>query len=105
MIRVTDDYCIKVDPLNYAVWKDSHKVDKKGVPIMPVIGYLESLPKALEFILKRSATDALCTDDEISLKEAIEIVNAKYDEVIKLILQAVPDVHVSVSNEPVRSRK
>lgn len=105
MIKINDTYCITVDPLNYAVCKDYHKKDKKGRPITSPVGYFDSLPKALEFILKRSAADALCSDDEISLKEAIEIISAKYNEVASLIHQAVPEARFNPSSESVRARK
>ena len=103
MIRVNNTYCINVDPLNYIVCKDAHKKDKHGRDVMNVVGYLETLSKALEFIIKRSDSDVLTTAEEISLREAIDRLDKNHSEMVELIRQAVPNVHVNLSNSPIRS--
>ena len=41
----------------------------------------------------------------ISLREAIDILNKNHSEMVELIRQAVPNAHVNLSNSPVRSQK
>ena len=96
MIRINDDYVINVDPLNYVVCKDLHRIDKRGYQVMQTLGYLDSLPKALAFLVRKLQTEDLISDDEISLKEAIERMNSRFEEMEKLIKESVPDVRVDM---------
>ena len=82
MIRVNEDWVIMVDSLNYMPCKDLHRkkkekckdgtyteVDDYGNPI----GYFSTLSSALSAIMQKNFRDAV-KDDEISLKDALKIV-------------------------------
>ena len=96
MIRITDKYVILVDDLNYTVAIDRHKVsvDKetgKERPVYTPIAYVSGLDAAIETIARKITTDVLKTDEEISLEEALSVINDIYKAFIETIKEAIPE--------------
>lgn len=59
MIRVNDDYVIKVDSMCYTSMRDRHKTDKNGSPVFDTIGYYSTLKQAVRGIVKYKCKDCL----------------------------------------------
>lgn len=89
MIRVNNDYIVDVDDMNFIAKEDKHKTitDKNGITknVYYTIGYYGTLEGALDGI-RRDMIKKNLTEGEVSLKEAIEVINkANYE--FKEILQ------------------
>ena len=89
MIRVNDNYIVDVDDMNFIAKEDKHKTntDKNGITknVYYTIGYYGTLEGALDGI-RRDMIKKSLAEGEVSLKEAIEVINkANYE--FKEILQ------------------
>ena len=89
MIRVNNDYIVDVDDMNFIAKEDKHKTstDKNGITknVYYTIGYYGTLEGALDGI-RRDMIKKSLAEGEVSLKEAIEVINkANYE--FKEILQ------------------
>ena len=91
MIKVTDEYFINVEEMNYIVCKSTNRTDKKtGKKIYSSIGYFGDIRAALKYIMDYSAMKAVKTDAESSLAEAIRKSTESYETVLSAIRSAVP---------------
>jgi hypothetical protein len=97
MIKVTEDYVIQVDDLNYTVCENKPytSIDKKSgrdSTRYPIVGYCSSLENALSLVRGRLIRDALKNGDR-SLSEAIETVQkitADFQQIIADAMKGEP---------------
>lgn len=91
MIRIDEDYIIKVDENNYTACRDLHKtrVDKSGNESMSVdvIGYYSNLKQACKGILEYKVRKSLM-DNEHTLETAILTLNSIYLEFSTILIKA-----------------
>ena len=92
MIRLTDDYVIFVNDLEYAVCEDKHKkqVDKDGNErdVYTTIGHFMSLEGAIKFARNWSINRQL-SDGTYTLEDALREVrkiNAEFTDIMERVL-------------------
>lgn len=88
MIRVNDDYFIRVDSDNYTACRDKHKTDKKGNALYTVVGYYSNLEGAIRGIIKDINARAFDADT-YTLQEALEVIkqsNKVFIDMLKAVL-------------------
>ena len=83
MIRVNHNYVVDVDDMNFIAKEDKHKsnTDKNGITknVYSLIGYYGTLEGALDGI-RRDMIKKKLADDEVSLKEVIDIIKQANEE-------------------------
>lgn len=94
MIRITDDYVIDVDSLNFTVKKDKHKmtIDKDGneKPAFDNVGHFITLENALKCVRNELFRNKI-SDVEIDLESAIKEFKKTNDEFVSVFKKAVND--------------
>lgn len=92
MIRINSKYVIFVNGENYTVAVDAKRKDqKKGTPVYVPVAYCSGMNVALKNIAKRMTGDALTTEKEMSLGEAIAIIQKVGADLERQIRNAIPD--------------
>ena len=100
MIRVNDDYIIDVDPHNYIVKRDLHKVrvtlnDKTGEetrsPLYYTVGYFGDIPSAVRGII-RDMNKLGLSEGIHTLTEAVKIVQDNNKQFYDLLDRAFEEV-------------
>lgn len=95
MIRIDEDYIIKVEEKNYIACRDLHKtrVDKAGNESMSVdvIGYYSNLKQAIKGILEYKVRKSLM-DNEHTLESAISTLNSIYKEFATTLVKATGEM-------------
>ena len=92
MIRISSKYVIIVNGENYTVAVDAQRKDpKKGTPVYVPVGYCSGMDVALMYIAKHMTGDALTTEKEMSLGEAIAIIQKACADLERQIRNALPD--------------
>lgn len=98
MIRINENWVVDVDEYNYTLKRDlHHKTTKKKpdgttaiIDAYKIRGYYSNLQSALNRILDEMLIDNYNNDKEISLKEAIQIMEScvkEWREITKDILE------------------
>ena len=91
MIRIDEDYIIKVDENNYTACRDLHKtkVDKAGNESMSVdvIGYYSNLKQAVKGIWEYKVRKSLM-EEEHTLETAISVLQQAYKEFETVLVKA-----------------
>lgn len=80
MIRVTHDYVIGTDIMNYIVYKDTHNLkrdDKGRSSRYKAVAYMSNLKESLEFIADRMTKEEL-EKREYTIQEAVAITERCY---------------------------
>ena len=89
MIRVNHNYVVDVDDMNFIAKEDKHKssTDKQGNKrdIYVTLGYYGTLEGALGKIRDDMIKKKLA-DDEVSLKEAIDIIKQANEEFKEMLV-------------------
>lgn len=84
MIKLTNDFVIEVIDRNYILERDMHKNNKKGKPIINILGYYSTLPGAI-----RACADAMSKEElqkaDFSLKEAVNIITESHRKIETLL--------------------
>jgi len=101
MIRVNDDYIIDVDPHNYIVKRDLHKVkvtvddetgeEKTRTPQFYTVGYFGDVPSAVKGII-RDMNRLELSEGVHSLTEAVNIVQENNKQLYDLLNRAFEEV-------------
>lgn len=102
MIKINDVWFISVDQYNYALQKKgSKKKDKDGAVVVNEngepeyvyvsYGYYTTFEKALEAFAKTVCRETLIEND-MTIVDAVKLINSKYDEMRKTIKSIVHDV-------------
>lgn len=84
MIRITEDYTVDVDSLNYTAKVDLHTTDKKGNLRTKTIGYYSTLRDAVAGIVEYDARQNL-SGGEKTLEEAIKILDNRANRIEELL--------------------
>ena len=90
MIRVNDDYYIRVDSDNYTACRDKHKTDKKGNALYNVVGYYSNLEGALRGIIKDMNARAFESGTH-TLQEALEVIKSSNEVFTRMIREVLDD--------------
>lgn len=85
MIKLIDDYVIKVDSNNYILCIDKHKLNKKGERVYENISYHSTLNGAIYACRNDIIKNQLATVDIMSLNQALNVI-AKYNEEFENLL-------------------
>ena len=93
MIKVNDTFSIVVSNTDYAVVKQTGKMDKDGREVLKYLTYHSDLPDALNRIAKFTVRDAV-KDGDMSLSEAVERITEALDRLKDDIRKTCPDVKV-----------
>lgn len=95
MIRIDEDYIIKVDENNYTACRDLHRtrVDKAGNESMGVdiIGYYSNLKQACKGILEYKVRKSFMAEEH-TLETAISTLNSIYKEFDTILVKATGGV-------------
>ena len=96
MIRLTDDYYIDMDERNYVLCWDYKKIDpKKKTRLYRPLGYFGRMQELLDFWAERVAKQHLMDDkDEMTISEAVAIIQRELDNCKKIVRDAIPDITV-----------
>lgn len=96
MIRVNDNYAIRVDDRQFIAMEDKHKTDKSGCPVFETIGYYGKLGDAIKGIARKEYGKEFQAKD-YSLNDAIR----KIEEVDKKFTDLLADKlsEIGVVNE------
>jgi hypothetical protein len=99
MILINDNWAITTDSNSYNVCKKIFNTDKetgeKKVAWSPVT-YHSSLQDAIKALVKRFDRIALKTDEEMTLQDAIKVLEENHMKMKVLIEGAVPDIEVKL---------
>ena len=100
MIRIDDNYCIKVDEFNYTLCKVKTNLSgkNKGQEYYESVGYYRDIIQALEAYGKQIVHQALLNGN-MTLSEALAGIRDSWEQVAKTIHEACPDYHVIKSDE------
>ena len=90
MIKINDEYFIKSELYDFALLRDLHTTNKKGVPIYSTLGYYGTITACLEAALKDAKKARLRKGETISLAEAIDIIrecDQEFADILKKTLK------------------
>ncbi|HAU87272.1 MAG TPA: hypothetical protein DCW90_17835 [Lachnospiraceae bacterium] len=102
MIKINDVWSIAVDPYNYALQKRGSQkknkdgslvTDKNGNPQYLYIsyGYYNTLEKALAAFARNTCRESLI-DKDMTVGEALQLIDSKYNEMCELIKKLTHDI-------------
>lgn len=88
MIKIKDNYYVKVSELNYTAIEKRKGVNKKGEEIdsLKTIGYYSNLTSAIKGIRDYVIDNQLDTEEDIKLEDAIKVIK-KITEEFKVVLE------------------
>jgi len=89
MIRINDDYLISVEPCEFCVRADMHKVDEKGKEVTDILGHYGSLESAIKGVKNEMIRNCL-SNGEYTLESALRCVvdiNTEFIEILKKVME------------------
>lgn len=94
MIRVSNDYVIDVDEMNYVVKRDEHRErydskSKKHYQSYDPIAYFRTLEQAIYYLAERDAA-AEISKGEVGLSDAVRIIDRAHQRIAEAVHGAIP---------------
>lgn len=84
MIKLINDYVVRVDTMSYTLMVDTHKKDKKGNDLYKTVGYYSTLSSAIKGCIKDINRSKLAVDT-ITLEEAVKVIMESNESVTDLL--------------------
>lgn len=102
MIRINDDYLIRIDRYEFAVMKDMHRTaTKKGktIPVYDCMGHYSSLERALQGVIDANR-HAVGETLDCDLKDAVTVLSRSETALLEAIKAAFPHKRIKVEEVP-----
>ena len=93
LILIDDEYAISVDGIDYSLRRIRYN-QKTGKRRADVIGYFSSIQKCLTTYVNEKTHDAVDQCYDLSIKEALKLMQKSLDEAKELIKESFPEYEV-----------
>lgn len=93
MVKLNNEYIVRVDENNYTLMRDRKKFDKEGRPLYETIGYYADLAQAVNGAIQHT-TRCRLSEGVCDLCKAIRIIrecNAEFKDLLKELMEEKHD--------------
>lgn len=102
MIRINDDYLIRINQYEFAVMKDMHRTKKdhgKDFHVYDCMGHYSSLERALQGVIDANR-HAVGETLDCDLKDAVAVLSRSETALLEAIKAAFPHKRIKVEEVP-----